>query len=424
MNLYDLKKSGEAHLKLAFYAFAILSLSAIVSARAVASDFKTELSSGYDSFMDRYTIVDEDTFDVINEYYIGLGNVVLLGNGKTRFIMRNLFRYGNQTIDDDLNLSFISPLSKEIKFDLKSNLNIKHFQSGSDYSLSNDYRQFNTTARIRKAFGGTYSAALKGRIEILDYADRTEFDYDYKYADAGLELERNDDEGNSLHLGAFAGFRDVPDTTDLSYRRELIDLECYLGQGNRINARLISSADRKDYSSDARSSYWYVVSSAEIEAKVTRRSALSFIGETELTSYDVPSEIYFDTQFIRGGIRFKREIAVLSSVHIEPRVGRMFCRDYAEERYTEGSVVLGVDIFKSTRFWLNASYEPGYRDYLLEENNIYSDFYINRISLIMNLFVPGNTGITLYLNHEPERHTRRDDDFSITLISLELKKSF
>jgi len=102
----------------------------------------------------------------------------------------------------------------------------------------------------------------------------------------------------------------------------------------------------------------------------------------------------------------------------------MFCDSSPEERYVEGSIVLGMDIFDSKWFWLTASYEPGYRDYTLKNNTIYSDFTINRISIIGSIHLPEKFSIDIFLTHEPEKHSRREDDFSVSLVSVELKKTF
>ena len=60
----------------------------------------------------------------------------------------------------------------------------------------------------------------------------------------------------------------------------------------------------------------------------------------------------------------------------------------------------------------------------MEENDLYSDFYINRLSLMASISIPKGFSIDMFIMHDPERHTRRDDDFSITLISITLGFDF
>jgi len=114
----------------------------------------------------------------------------------------------------------------------------------------------------------------------------------------------------------------------------------------------------------------------------------------------------------------------LSSVYIEPRAAWMFCPDFEEERYGEFSCILGADIMHTDRLWLSLSYEPGYRDYTVAENDLYSDFTLNRVSAMGSVSLPASMALNLFLTHEPERHSRREDDFSVTLVTVDVTKRF
>ena len=276
---------------------------------------------------------------------------------------------------------------------------------------------------MKRSIGSNYLIALNGRIEALRYEERTDFDYNYNYVDAGLHIERDFQTTGLLHLAAFAGRREAPDTTELSFDRFLGIAESSIPL-DLITLRFTTSADRKDYSSTVRSSYWYVISNLEATLNEMKKTSYSLIIDSELTSYDTESEIYINTHFVRLGLKYKHEIGNLSYLYIEPRVARMYCNSSAEERYVEGSMVLGLDVFDGGWFWFTAVYEPGYRDYTLKENSIYSDFTINRLSLIGSVHLPEHFSLDIFVTHEPEKHSRREDDFSVSLISLELKKTF
>ena len=112
------------------------------------------------------------------------------------------------------------------------------------------------------------------------------------------------------------------------------------------------------------------------------------------------------------------------SVFAEPRYARMFCDKYDEERYQESSIVLGVDLPGTADYWLSLSWEPGRRNYAREDNEIYSDFYFNRLNLSGTAAAPMGLSFTLFVMHDPEKHARRDDDFSITMVSAAVTKRF
>jgi hypothetical protein len=78
----------------------------------------------------------------------------------------------------------------------------------------------------------------------------------------------------------------------------------------------------------------------------------------------------------------------------------------------------------SDKFWLIFNYEPGVRNYLKGEDGLYSDFYLNRLSLMGSISISNGISTDFFIIHDPERHTRKEDDFSITMISLSLSKRF
>ena len=102
----------------------------------------------------------------------------------------------------------------------------------------------------------------------------------------------------------------------------------------------------------------------------------------------------------------------------------MVCREFAEERYWESSIVIGLEMAGSSRYWVSFSYEPGRRDYIVDENEIYSDFYFNRLMLMASLEAPRDFTLSLFVMHDPERHSRRYDDFSLTMVSASISKGF
>ena len=126
----------------------------------------------------------------------------------------------------------------------------------------------------------------------------------------------------------------------------------------------------------------------------------------------------------RGGAGVKIPLRNRFSINVEPRVARMFCMDYAEERYAEYTFLMGLELIGRDDLWLIASYEPGYRDYISDANDIYSDFYLNRLSLMGSIPLTMGFYVNLFAMHDPERHMRREDDFSVTLVSIDLTKRF
>jgi len=387
------------------------------------AEVRNQVTLGYDSFVDRFTILEADTFESTQELYLGFGNALQYRNGKTMAGLNNLFRFGNQTVDEHLDAEGSVAPSKSTGLDLRSSLHWRHFQEGSDYEFGNDYTQANAMIRIGTDLGAASRLSFKGRFEAVDYREKTNFDYDYRYVDGGLDFEAGKAADRMLLVGVAAGTRDAPDTTALSYDRLLGELEARLTPG-AISIHIASFADRREYGGIVRSSSWNSVSSLEMSVTAANGSMYSLRGESELLRFDRPDTTYFDTHFLRALFRARLPLGPASSIFIEPRYGRMLCEDFEEERYSELSCVLGTDVMRNDRLWLSLSYEPGYRDYRFDGNELYSDFYLNRVSVMGSLSMPYRSTLNLFATHEPERHSRREDDFSITLISIDLTKRF
>ncbi len=120
------------------YALALL----LSATAAPAADLENRVLSGYDSFIDRFTILDEDTTEVIHEYYAGLSNRLRAWNGR-RLTLDNTFRFGNQTIDEDFEAGLSAGDRKTGILRARAAARMKFFRDGSDYEFGNDYGQGN-----------------------------------------------------------------------------------------------------------------------------------------------------------------------------------------------------------------------------------------------------------------------------------------
>ncbi len=403
---------------------AALLVSLILCPGTSHAEFRNRITFGFDSFIDRFTILEVDTAESVQEYYAGLGNDLLFKRNRASGGLRNFFRIGTQTIDEHIDgeLSLLPVPSTRI--DIRSFFHFKHFQESSDYTFGNDYLQSNTLLKIRRKLGDESKLTFRSRFEGVDYEIQNEFDYDYYYYDGGLEFEAGSLLRKMIRVGGFVGHREAPDTTEMNYERAAGEVELQLTLGDSGLLHVYSLGDRRDYRGSVRSSYWMVINHAELMITSLSGRSMSVKFESEYTAYDNPNLIFFDTHFIRGGAGIKIPLRDRLSVSAEPRIARMFCGAYSEERYVEYTTVLGVEIFGSGDFWLIASYEPGYRDYISGTNDLYSDFYLNRLSIMGSIPLSMGFYVDVFAMHDPERHMRREDDFSVTLFSLDLTKRF
>jgi len=401
-----------------------LVIAAFLCPAPLEAEMRNHVTLGYDSFVDRFTILEADTLESVHEFYLGLGNGFMYRSGTASAGVRNLLKFSNQTIDEGFDAEASIAPRKLAVIDLRGALYWKHFQEGSDYEFGNDYAQVNAILKIRRDLGTACRMSLKSRFELIDYKERTEFDHDYGYFDGGVEVEAGHDVSKAIRAGIYAGKRDVADSTSLSYDRVLALLEAGLLSARGMAIHFTSAADRRDYRSTVRSSNWSVMSFLDLSLNASNGAVYSLRGESELMTFDRPDTIYFNTHFLRAGLRVRFPIRSMSSCFVEPRYARMLCNDFEEERYEEISCILGAELMRGDRLWLSLSYEPGHRDYSLDVNDLYSDYYLNRISAMGSVSLAAKTALNLCVTHEPERHSRRADDFSVTLVSIDLTKRF
>ncbi|MBN2071993.1 MAG: hypothetical protein JW814_11105 [Candidatus Krumholzibacteriota bacterium] len=388
------------------------------------TQLRSSLLAGYDSYIDRFTILEDDTTEAIEEFYLSLANSLDWNNDLSRFDISNTFKFGNQTVNENLVTGFTAGSRKSLLFELRNNLRLKYFREGSDYTFGNDYAQSNLHMKISRYFEDRLKIASKTRVELVDFSKRTSFDYDYRYFDTGLEMEKGSYFDDFFRVGFSAGYRDVPDSTALSFNRFQTDIEFHLVSDMKRKTELSISADRREYRENTRSSSWIIYSFADYSIIQSDKTRYDLRIESEIYLYDDPSTTFFNTHFLRAGTGATWSAGEYINISIEPRLAGMFCDEFPEEQYREGSIVLGLELSRHDRFWMSCTYEPGRRDYLLEENDIYSDYYLNRLSLMGNVSLQAETSLNLFITHDPERHSRRDDDFSLTMISATLSRSF
>jgi hypothetical protein len=395
----------------------------LIAPPADAAELRNRLLAGYDSFIDRFTLVEDDTTETIHEYYAGLDNFFLHENAATKFSLRNIFRYGNQTIDNDLSGVFNAGSRSDWLVQLRANLRLKYFREGSDYEFGNDYLQSNTHLKIGKRISESWYILSKSRGEIISFDERTQFDYDYRYFDTGLGVEAGSYFSRFMRVFTRIGHREAPDTTELNFDRSLTEAELRFSNGS-LSLDLSTYADRRLYSGTTRSDYWFIYSTMALTWTGLSGRTLTLRAESELLDYDIQTRTWFNNHFVRGSLRGRMPVSGISYVYAEPRIAAMRCESFIEERYSEYSVVLGFDVMGSEKYWMTFSWEPGKREYELEDNPIYSDFTFNRLSLMASGTFAGRYGANLFVSHEPEKHTRRTDDFTITMVSASVSIAF
>jgi hypothetical protein len=114
------------------------------------------------------------------------------------------------------------------------------------------------------------------------------------------------------------------------------------------------------------------------------------------------------------------------NVSLLPLVRRSVARETSfGETYLEIGAELDVDYFGTGKIWGQLSMELDYRTYDDSvEEVFYSDYFSIRPTVLMNLQLSPRIDLNLLLDHEPEWHRQKEDNFTSSLVSCSLKYRF
>jgi len=150
----------------AFCVSALLTL--LILSAPPRAEIKSQAALGYDSFIDRYTILEADTFESIQEMYGGIANTLSYRRGGSKALVSNFFRLGTQTIDELFDAGGSTAMGASTSLDLRGMFHWKHFWEGSDYEFGNDFAQANASLKITRKVGGHSRLSVRSRFELMD----------------------------------------------------------------------------------------------------------------------------------------------------------------------------------------------------------------------------------------------------------------
>ncbi len=166
------------HSWLAF--IALTSLNFILPAgSAMAGKVSGSITTGFDSFTEKYTIVEEDTLDRLTEFRTRLRLGYTHGSFLKNYLqLQGESLVGEESLESTGRVYFIRR-SDAARFAIDTDLTYRTFRDSSDYSFPNDFLRYNLRTYFQRTIAPGLSLRLTDRLEVLDFDQRTEFDYDY-----------------------------------------------------------------------------------------------------------------------------------------------------------------------------------------------------------------------------------------------------
>jgi hypothetical protein len=164
----------------------------------------------------------------------------------------------------------------------------------------------------------------------------------------------------------------------------------------------------------------------KIEYDLGLQTSLVMQGNLEMLTYDRPDEVYYDHWTAVGKVGPSRDLIKNMNITLLPMLRRSLASGTTiGETYWEYGAELEFDYFGTGKFWGQASVEFGFRDYEdSSEDAFYSDYYSVRPTVMLSLGLSERVDLDLLLDHEPEWHQQKEDDFASSLLSCSLSYRF
>ncbi len=429
-------------------ALALLALAALAPCvLASGLDPGAALELGFDSFFQSFTLTDElllegttpgdligsnsalrDTTDVFTEARAQL-ELSLAGTGRQhRWQARTRLSAGTDLYRESLALQYRwRPVERPTRADLSLDVEGRQFRADSDFSLSSNYGRIQQQAQLRREVSTRWEVGVRERLDATNFRRRSTFEQDQTRMDFSLTAAAHTDRV-AADLESGGGFRDVPDSSAISYQRGWATADVSLQLSERWRLDLPGRVERRVYQNPrARSPFWDAIVEPVLRADLSPRWELELRTSHQALFYDVEdtAQVYYDLWAGRVGVRATHAGGALR-VGVEPRWTWLASPRSVEEKYREPSVLLQVEWFSAGHVWVSVSQEVGRRFYghSGDELSIYSDYTFLRSTLVGSVQLRPQVSLHAFVSDEPESHARAQDDNRLTLANLALRVEF
>ncbi len=370
----------------------------------------------------RYRLIDEDTLDQFNETRMS----VSLGYGgdvERGLWLQNDIALSDHTVKNLLTTAWAAPIPGAALVRLENQLEIKDYWWRGKDLFGSGYLEDRLRLEGRWPLGKGLRLEADQRFAYVDYKKSTSYFRDYWLSESSAQLDVELGLMWDLALDYTLTRRDVPDTSGMDYVSH--SLRSSLGGllGWSFQMHFDGQVERRHSDqSESHQNYWNLASQGELEYQLGSAMGLVFRGELEQMAHDRPDEIYYDFWQATGKLGLSHDFSMAFSATLLP----MYSRSKAigtsiGETYHQRGVELDLDYSGSGRWWASMALELGIRNYESgEENDFYSSYVYVHPTLLLNVRLSDDINLDLFVDHDPEWHKQREDDFATSLISCSL----
>jgi hypothetical protein len=391
-------------------------------------------STGFDSFQEKYSIIDRDTLDMVNELRASAALGILAGSFLRDFIfLEGRAQYGEDSYETGGLLKITKSLRTRVSrigFDV--DFIRRSYGSLTTYQFPNNYDRLFLRGYFRHLLTRSFAFRLTDRLEHQNFQRRTEFDYDYTRNRISLAGEFEWDFTTFLDLRLDHATMDVPDSTEIEYEALIPSLEFRHFAGLHERFVLLTAVERRDYvTGSPRSSFWATLGGFTGELPLDETKSLLLENNLDWYDYDNENQVYFDYVENNTALLFKLNPTIALSFGAGPTYGFLHSDVSEQDEYDEYGVRVVFDYNNASLAWVSLAYEAGKRQYAAyseaqqpEDISLFSDYRYHRLSLFTNFRLVGGFSFNGFFDFAPEDHVREGDDATATLISLSVNYVF
>jgi hypothetical protein len=372
----------------------------------------------YDSFGQKYVLADNDTLDLVDELS-GRFSATLEHLGRTELRLRNTFSYGQQARRNDMQL-WLQRRGPVFELRLDEALRYKGYRDPAQRALSSDYLVNTLRPEGIWRLGSRWKLRLDDRFEWAGFDKRNAFNYDYTVNDLGAEAERGYGLFSLVRGGYVYGFRAVPDSSALAYRRHVL-LGEWLHEAGPLDVDLTQRLERRVYrDSGVRSAYLNYDSGLALRAALHPRLRLRPEYRADLLHYDTPNSIYAPATEQSVEMLLEGDLSESTTLALGPRAEFRRVASNIDRAYNQWGLKGSVTFLDGTRFWIQFTDEVGVRKHLAGDATLYSDYLFNWSTLYMTWEPMQRLQLELFFSINPETHDDKTNDTTTILVSTAL----
>jgi hypothetical protein len=386
---------------------------------------------GFDSFREKYSIVDRDTLDGVNEFRTRLSLGLAAGTfARDYFLLEGRVQYGDDTYVSGGRLKLMKLLFRgATRLGLEGDYARRQFGDNSSWQFPNDYDRLFVRGYFKQSLGRYFALRLTDRLEYQDFEHRTEFDYDYHRNRVSLDAEFDWNLTTLLNMGMSFATMEIPDSTEIEYQAFGPTFEFRHFGGLYQRTAVQAALERRDYvAGSPRSSFMSVLAFLIAEWPIAQTMSVLLENDFEFYRYDYSDPVYFNYVENRTALLLKMNPSFNLSYGAGPTYGFLESRVSGEDVYRELGAKLALEYNRGAVAWVSFAYEPGKRSYaaftdatgIADDVSLFSDYTYHRLSLFANVRVWDGLSFSAFFDFSPEDHEREGDDATATLVSLSL----